>query len=86
MQGFVCIAQTKHIDSLRNNILLAKNDDQKLTAIFKLCDESNSLNPDTLYKYCTLAKTIGIQKENKNDVFQSNLYKDLSIEYSSWNS
>ena len=71
----ICDAQTTHIDSLRNNVLLAKNNDQKLASIFKLCDESNSLNPDTLYKYCTLAKTLATQKRNKTDVFQSYLYK-----------
>ena len=72
---FICISQTKHIDSLRNNVSLAKNNQQKLAAVFALCNEANSLNPDTLYKYCAIAKTIAIQSSNKNDVLLSDLYK-----------
>ncbi|MBV9963152.1 MAG: sensor histidine kinase [Parafilimonas sp.] len=71
----ISTAQTKHIDSLRSIVLLAKNNQQELAAIFNLCDESNSLNPDTLYKYCTLAKTIAMQIGDKSEVLQSNLYK-----------
>lgn len=75
MHACLCFSQTKHLDSLRTNILLAKDDHQKLEAVFALCNEANSLNPDTLYKYCTLAKIIATQRGNKNDVIQSDLYK-----------
>ncbi|MEP6684047.1 MAG: sensor histidine kinase [Parafilimonas sp.] len=77
MHAFAGISQTKHIDSLRRNVFLAKNDQQKLMAIFALCDEANSLHPDTLYKYCTLANTIATRNKISDDIIQSALYKAL---------
>ena len=62
----------KHIDSLRTNVLLAKNDHQKLEAVFALCDEANSLNPDTLYKYCALANTLASKSDSKDETTQHN--------------
>lgn len=76
---FICSSQTKHIDSLRTHILLAKNDQQKAAAVFALCDESNSLNPDTLYKYCTLANEITVRNKIRDDIIQSNLYKAIFL-------
>lgn len=76
---FICCSQTQHIDSLRTNVLLAKNDQQKSAAVFALCDESNSLNPDTLYKYCMLANKIAVRNKIRDDIIQSNLYKAIFL-------
>jgi two-component system, NarL family, sensor kinase len=77
LKAVVCFSQTKHIDSLRTNVSLASDDQQKLKAIFTLCDEANSLNPDTLYRYCTLAKTIAMRNKLSDDLMQSNFYKAM---------
>jgi two-component system NarL family sensor kinase len=77
LKAVVCFSQTKHIDSLRTNVSLANDDQQKLKAIFTLCDEANSLNPDTLYRYCTLAKTIAMRNKLSDDLMQSNFYKAM---------
>jgi two-component system NarL family sensor kinase len=77
LKAVTCFSQTKHIDSLRSNVLLAKDDEQKIQAIFALCDEGNSLNPDTLYRYCTLAKTIAARNKLNDDLMQSNFYKAM---------
>jgi len=69
----------KHIDSLRTNVLLAKNDHQKLEAVFALCDEANSLNPDTLYKYCALANTLASKSDSKDELLQLNYYKTIFL-------
>ena len=63
MPACFCFSQTKYIDSLHKNILLAKSNDLKLKAIFLFCDEANSLNLDTLYKYSTVANTIAIRNK-----------------------
>src|SRR4051812_10607769 len=79
IHAFECFSQTKHIDSLRTNILMAKNDHQKLEAAFVLCDEANSLHPDTLYKYYTLANMIASREKLSDDIIQSGLYKGIYL-------
>ena len=70
-------SQTRYIDSLRRNVQLAKDDQQKLAAVFALCDEANSLHPDTLYKYAELANTIAVRDKSADAVIQSGLYKAM---------
>ncbi len=77
LHGFACFSQTKKIDSLRRNTLLATNDHQKLDAIFALCDEANSLHTDTLFKYCTLADTIATRNSLGDAIIQSCFYKAM---------
>ncbi len=79
LYAFVCFSQTKHIDSLRANILYAKNDAEKIAAIFALCDEANSLHPDTLYKYCALANMIATRNKTRDDIVQSDFYKAMYL-------
>lgn len=76
---FVCSSQTKLIDSLRTNIFLAKNDHQKLQAIFRLCDEANSINTDSLYNYCMLANAIAHKYYRKNELLQLNYYEAILL-------
>ena len=60
-------AQTIIIDSLKREISFAKTQEQKLTNIFSLCDQSFSLHPDTLLHYLTLAKNIAATKSGSKD-------------------
>ena len=74
----VCgFSQTKYIDSLRKNVQLAKDEQQKIAAIFAVCDEANSLHPDTLYKYAELANTIAVRDKSSDAIIQSGLYKAM---------
>lgn len=74
-----CFSQTKFIDSLRAAILQAENNDEKLKTVFLLCDEANSLNPDTLYKYTLIAATLANQSKLNNNKLQANLYKAIFL-------
>ncbi|MEP6466840.1 MAG: sensor histidine kinase [Parafilimonas sp.] len=77
MHVLAVFSQTRRIDSLRTNILLAKNDHQKLDAIFALCDEGNSLHPDTLFTYSMIAKAIATRNKMHDETIQSELYKSI---------
>ena len=75
---FVCMlpvnAQTKIIDSLKKNILTAKSGDEKIQAIFLLCDERASLNTDTLLAYASTAKEIALQQNNQLNIIKATYY------------
>ena len=75
---FVCMlpvnAQTKIIDSLKKNILTAKSTDEKIQAIFLLCDERASLNTDTLLAYASTAKKIALQQNNQLNIVKATYY------------
>ena len=75
---FVCIlpdnAQTKIIDSLKKNILTAKSADEKIQAIFLLCEERASLNTDTLFTYASTAKKIALQQNNQLNIVKATYY------------
>ena len=75
---FACMlpvnAQTKIIDSLKKNILTAKSGDEKIQAIFLLCDERASLNTDTLLAYASTAKEIALQQNNQLNIVKATYY------------
>lgn len=75
---FACMlpgnAQTKIIDSLKKNILKAKSVDEKIQAIFLLCDERASLNTDTLLTYALIAKKIALQQNNELNIVKATYY------------
>lgn len=60
-------AQTKIIDGLKNNIWSAKSDEEKIKALFLLCEQGNTLHPDTLMQYAENAKLIALQKGSLQD-------------------
>ena len=61
------IGQTKIIAALKKEYQSAQNPNQKLMALFALCEQKNSLNTDSLYKYACLAKEISlVQNDTKN--------------------
>jgi signal transduction histidine kinase len=56
--SLVCDGQTTRISELKKSISVANGPDQKLAAILSLCEETESLNIDTLYSYALQAKAI----------------------------
>nr|HNH20741.1 hypothetical protein [Ferruginibacter sp.] len=58
-------AQTRIIDSLKRNIAMARTGQEKIQAIFRLCEERSSLNTDTLTAYAMRAKEIAARQGNR---------------------
>ena len=56
--SFAGKTQTRLIDSLKQYIFQAKNDEQKIEAIYTLCNEYRSINRDTLDYYTFLAREL----------------------------
>lgn len=81
---FLCVfsqsnAQTKTIERLKENIQTAKKIDEKLKAVFALCDQGYSLHPDTLMSYAEQAKNIAIQQNNKHDEAEAIYYESYAL-------
>ena len=75
-----CIAQTTRIDSLKKKIPALTNQQQKLAAVFSLCEEQSSLNPDTLYQYAVTAKKMAISQKNPLQVAMADYY--IAVQFS----
>ena len=58
-------AQTRIIDSLKRNIAMARTGQEKIQAIFRLCEERSSLNTDTLTAYAMRAKEMAARQGNR---------------------
>lgn len=58
--SFTGKTQTRLIDSLKQYIFQAKNDEQKIEAIYTLCNEYRSINRDTLDHYTFLARELAV--------------------------
>lgn len=56
--------QTRLIDSLKQYIFQAKNSEQKIEAIFMLCNEYKSITRDTLDHYTFLARELAANTDN----------------------
>jgi signal transduction histidine kinase len=54
----VCTGQTARIDALKKSVAAAKTPAGKLQAIFALCEETESMNIDTLKKYALEGRSI----------------------------
>ncbi len=77
LPAFACMylrGQTHTIDSLKHSVFIAKNDDEKLAAVFTLCAKRHSLSTDTLYRYANIAETISHEKDNAHDIILSDYY------------
>lgn len=70
MIGFLwsASAQTKYIDSLKQLVHHAGNDQEKLKAILVLCDEFQSLNRDTLDLYTSQAKNLAYKSGDERNM------------------
>lgn len=60
--------QTGHIDSLKQLVYRANNDQEKLKAILVLCDEFQSLNRDTFDMYTIQAKQLAYKLGDKRNM------------------
>jgi two-component system, NarL family, sensor kinase len=72
-------AQTKIIDSAKKEVAFAKDNQKKLAAVFFLCDQYRSLNPDTLYTYLKLADTLSETNNIKNNQIKTSFYKSIYL-------
>ncbi len=67
-------AQTQNIELAKKNILNARNNDQKLSSIFSLCEERLSLSSDTLYAYASAARQLATLRESKPDIIRADYF------------
>jgi len=70
MVGFLwsASAQTRHIDSLKQLVHHAGNDQEKLKAILLLCDEFQSLNRDTFDIYANQVKNLAYRSGDEKNM------------------
>ncbi len=68
------IAQTKIIEDLKNNIAQANSKQEKVQAIFALCDLGYSLHPDTLLNYAENAGALAKESNNLHDEIYAMYY------------
>ncbi len=65
--------QSNRIDSLKKEISRTGKSDS-LKSLLRLCNERNSLNPDTLLKYATIARGIAVRKQDAAGIILSDYY------------
>ncbi|MEO3403114.1 histidine kinase [Mucilaginibacter sp. CAU 1740] len=74
LMHIACLAQTTRLDSLKNKIGTMQTPQLKLQALFKFCDEWESMTPDTLSKFTKIADKIAIETKNNNARLQCDYY------------
>jgi len=67
-------AQTHKIDSLKKRIDYAADNAQKLDALQALCEESHSMNIDTLFYYTSLFKQMAIASNDEKKIILANIF------------
>ncbi|MEP7143461.1 MAG: sensor histidine kinase [Ferruginibacter sp.] len=67
-------AQLSRLDSLKNNITVASSPTNRLKATLAFCEEWESFNADTLYKYALLAKKNTAAEKNDDALVLSDYY------------
>jgi signal transduction histidine kinase len=72
-------AQTKTIDNLKKTINKATSTEQRLQAIFALCEQGYSLHPDTLMAYAEEAKEIAASSSNKKEEVRAMYYESFAL-------
>lgn len=80
--SFTGKTQTRLIDSLKQYIFQAKNDEQKIEAIFALCNEYRSINRDTLDHYTFLARELAANTDN--DRLKQMAELAVACDYARW--
>jgi len=76
------MTQTARIDSIRKTIYNTRSDDDRLTAIVKLCNEYKSLNRDTLDRYAYVAHEMGARTPDRRLKDEAELA--LAYDYYRW--
>lgn len=72
-------AQTANINRLKDKLRNSVNDQEKIRALFALCEEGNSMNPDTLISYAKIAGGLAKKNERKDDELRSLYYQTLAL-------
>ncbi|MDB5231002.1 MAG: hypothetical protein JWN76_1807 [Chitinophagaceae bacterium] len=67
-------AQTEKINALRHELVTMNNLQQQLTYLFLLCDESESLNTDTLTSYAWSAKKLAAQLKDNTALLRADYF------------
>ncbi|WP_153799782.1 tetratricopeptide repeat-containing sensor histidine kinase [Foetidibacter luteolus] len=75
-------AQTKLIDSLRQDIYRARTDSEKLKAMLALCEEHQSMNRDTLDHYAVQAQDLALKSGNSRSIGMAKLA--MAYDYMRW--
>src|SRR5688500_11595161 len=70
--------QTPIITNLKKQVANARNDPQKLAAIFALCQERLSISTDTLYAYALQAKQLASKHKSEQDVLKADYFLTFS--------
>ena len=72
-------AQTRLIDSAKKEIALQPDKQKKLAAVFLLCDQYRSLNPDTLYTYIRQAESLSAINNLPADKIRTSFYRSIFL-------
>jgi signal transduction histidine kinase len=75
----ISMAQTNRITVLKKKVEQAGTMQEKLAAILTLCEETESLNDDTLLHYATEAKTIASSQKNSVQVQLASYYEAYAL-------
>ncbi len=71
-------AQTKIIDSLKKELLLAESSSQKQAAIFNLCEQGLNMNPDSLLVIATESYRLAAKEKNLKNELWSKYYQCIA--------
>ena len=74
-----CISQTRVIASLKKNISEARSTEEKVNAIFDLCELGYNLHPDTLMYYAETAKKIALEQSDLHNEVKAMYYQSSAL-------
>jgi two-component system, NarL family, sensor kinase len=72
---YFCFAQTQKLDSLKKQLTLQRDAQQKVLTLFELCENNNSMHIDSFLLYINEAKKIIATLSNTNLLIQLNYHK-----------
>ena len=75
----LCYPQTKIIEQLKQDISKAATEEQKIQAIFLLCDQGYSLHPDTLMWYAQKAGSMALEMKDRLSEVKAMYYKSAAL-------
>jgi hypothetical protein len=69
-------AQTRKIDSLKKRVIVSTNAIQQSDALLALCEESHSMNIDTLFHYVSLLKQMALAAGDSKKEILANVFAE----------
>jgi signal transduction histidine kinase len=72
-------AQTRIIETLKAGVQAAASDNEKIKAIFELCELGYILHPDTLMNYSAKARSLAVKANNRHDEVQAMYYESGAL-------